>query len=162
MGSIIIFHLRKPWKVEFFTRPHRTRCFPARPVSEWSNTVSRHTVNISLLPKVINMKFPLQLHQKYYIPAWRTWLHVDERRLYATNYHYVTYTFLFKGCENVLFELANRKGLRPSYQQLATPHCCVASCWRIAQCNRVARQFATPVFRCAQLAPSRKQFYFSQ
>ena len=41
--------------------------------------------------------------------------------------------------------------LRPCYaaqflQQLATQHRCVASCWRIARCNRVPRQLATHLF----------------
>ena len=45
----------------------------------------------------------------------------------------------------------NVEPLRPCYtaqflQQLATQRCCVASCRRIARCNRVARQLATHLF----------------
>ena len=51
-----------------------------------------------LLPRVINVKFLLQPHQKYYItqygePGFSQLTHMKDD--YTTNSHYLTYTFLF-------------------------------------------------------------------
>ena len=58
------------------------------------------------LPRVINIKFLLQPHQKYYITqdeelgfSYLTWMKDD----HTTNSHYLTYTFLFKVWESLRF-----------------------------------------------------------
>ena len=63
------------------------------------------------LPRVINSKFPLQPHQKYYITqceeldfSQRTNMKDD----YTTNSHYLI-NFYWKGWENVLFELGGER-----------------------------------------------------
>ena len=65
---------------------------------------------LSLL-RVINVKLSLQLHQKYFITQHEelgfSWL-IQMKEDYTSNSHYLTYTFLLKGWENVLYNFGSR------------------------------------------------------
>ena len=64
------------------------------------------------LPRVINVKFPLQPHKKQHYTVWRAWLFIaySVDRLLTTNSHYITYMHLsLKGWENVLYELVSER-----------------------------------------------------
>ena len=57
-------------------------------------------------PRVINFKFPLQPHQKYYITQYEELGVSSLSRIkddHTSNSHCITYTFIFKGWENVVF-----------------------------------------------------------
>ena len=68
------------------------------------------------LPSVINVKFPLQPHQKYDITAERTWLFIAyaDGNMRTTNSHYLTYTFLFRKVGRMYVLNLGVKGLKQS------------------------------------------------
>ena len=62
---------------------------------------------------VINVKFPLQHHQKYYITQYEElgFSYTQMKDDYTTNSHYFTYTFLFKGDGRMYFLSLGMKSL---------------------------------------------------
>ena len=81
-------------------------------IKKLHRTAHRYLVTLSF-PRVINFKFPLRPHQKYYITQYEelglsslTQMKDD----YTTNSHYLTYVFLFKGWENVLAFWSETRG----------------------------------------------------
>ena len=65
------------------------------------------------LPRVINVKFPPQLHQKYYITQYEEFGFSSLTQMkddYTTNSHYPTYTFLFRKVGRMyLFQLGSER-----------------------------------------------------
>ena len=62
--------------------------------------------------RVINVKFPLQPHQKYNVKHYEDWLFIpysDERWLYYQFSLPVTHTALLCGWDNILFELGSER-----------------------------------------------------
>ena len=78
------------WHVQI-TLPYAERYL----MMPWAST----NINAVTLPRVINFKFPLQARHKYHITPFEELgfsLLTQMKNNYATNSHYLTYTFLFK------------------------------------------------------------------
>ena len=84
------------------------------------------------LPRVINFKFLLQPHQKYYITEKRTWLFVaySDERLLCCQFSLPHLRFSLKGWENILFLNLGVKGL-------------ITLCFEKLQVNRMQKALRT-------------------
>ena len=75
-------------------------------------TTNSHLYIFSL-SKVINVRFPLQPHQRYYITQYGElgfWSLTKVKDDYTTNVHYLTYTFLLKKVGRMYYSNLGVKG----------------------------------------------------